>query len=146
MVKTWAFSPEISTGAQSKSAGRKPRVLHFAHPGEVEAPCMAIRRTRPPWDYLHDASIASLESYELSRLNHAANLRREIAALMDQWIDDTTQALLARWVREDRTLPRAAPAPTDETPISEPPFMDPPLCGEPPRAARAIRTTRRNAH
>ena len=45
---------------------------------------MPIRRPDPPLDYLHSASVSSLESYELSRLNHAANLRREIAALSAQ--------------------------------------------------------------
>ncbi len=108
---------------------------------------MTIRRIRPPWDYLHDASRASLESYELSRLNHAANLRREISALMDQWIEETSQAMLARWVREDRALPRATPAPVvDNATISEFPFVEPPLCGEPPRAARTLKAQRRNQH
>lgn len=65
---------------------------------------MAIRRITPPWDYLHEASAPSLESFELSRLNHAANLRKEIAALLEQWIEETAEALLARWVREDRKL------------------------------------------
>jgi len=32
---------------------------------------LPIRRNTPPWDYLHQASIPSLQSYELSRLNHA---------------------------------------------------------------------------
>ena len=71
---------------------------------------MPGRRSCPPWDFLHDASLTSLQSYELSRLNHAANLRREIITLLDQWVDDATQAALARWVREDRALPRAAVA------------------------------------
>jgi hypothetical protein len=105
---------------------------------------MTIRRIRPPWDYLHDASRASLESYELSRLNHAANLRREISALMDQWIEETSQAMLARWVREDRALPRATPAPVDNATVAEFPFVEPPLCGEPPRAARTLKAPRRN--
>jgi hypothetical protein len=65
---------------------------------------MATRRITPPWDYLHDASNPSLESFALSRLNHAANIRREIEALIDQWIEDTAQALLAQWVRDDRAL------------------------------------------
>jgi hypothetical protein len=65
---------------------------------------MPIRRPDPPLDYLHSASVSSLESYELSRLNHAANLRREIAALLDQWIEETVHAQLARWVLEDRAL------------------------------------------
>jgi hypothetical protein len=65
---------------------------------------MAIRRNVPPWDYLHQASTTSLESYELSRLNHAANMRGEIGALIEQWVEDMAHALLAQWVREDRVI------------------------------------------
>lgn len=69
---------------------------------------MPTRPSDPASDYLHTASNASLESYELSRLNHAANLRREIAALIDQWIDETVQARLARSILEERALRRSA--------------------------------------
>ena len=65
---------------------------------------MSTGRIAPPWDYLHDASSPSLESFALSRLNHAANIRREIEALIDQWVEDTAQALLAQWIREDRVI------------------------------------------
>ena len=51
-----------------------------------------------PWEYLRQASIRSLESFELSRLSHAANLRKEIAALVDEWLEETASALLARWL------------------------------------------------
>ena len=67
---------------------------------------MSGKLSAPPWDFFHDASITSLQSFELSRLNHAANLRREIAALLDQWVSDNSQAMLARWVREHRTTAR----------------------------------------
>ena len=63
---------------------------------------MSTRRITPPWDFFRDASQPSLESYELSRLNNAANLRREITALLDQWVEDNSQALLARWVHDRR--------------------------------------------
>jgi hypothetical protein len=59
---------------------------------------MPISRLTPPLDYLQAASRASLQSFELTRLNHAANLRQEIAALIDQWIQETSQAMLARWM------------------------------------------------
>ena len=36
--------------------------------------------------------------------------------LLDQWIEDTAQAMLARWVREDRCLPRSEEEPVDESP------------------------------
>lgn len=59
---------------------------------------MTTSRFNPPLDYLQAASRASLQSFELTRLNHAANLRQEIATLMDQWVQETSEALLARWM------------------------------------------------
>jgi hypothetical protein len=59
---------------------------------------MTTTRFSPPLDYLQAASRASLQSYELTRLNQAANLRQEIAALIDQWIQETCEATLARWM------------------------------------------------
>ena len=70
----------------------------------------------PPWDFFHDASIASLQSFELSRLNNAANIRRQIAALLDQWVSDNSQALLSRWVREQRAFPRPPHAQATQSP------------------------------
>jgi hypothetical protein len=61
---------------------------------------MTMTRFSPPLDYLQAASRASLQSFELTRLNHAANLRQEIAALIDQWIQETSEAMLARWMLE----------------------------------------------
>jgi hypothetical protein len=63
---------------------------------------MALPRIVPPLEYLRQASPASLQSFELSRLNHAANLRREIGALIDQWIQESSEALLARWMLDHR--------------------------------------------
>ena len=63
---------------------------------------MPAPRMLPNLQYLREASAASLESFELSRLNHAANLRREIGALIDQWIQDSSEALMARWLIEHR--------------------------------------------
>ncbi len=63
---------------------------------------MSLKPFDPPWEYLRQASATSLQSFELSRLNHAANLRHEIAALMDQWLEETSQAMLARWLLENR--------------------------------------------
>jgi hypothetical protein len=62
-----------------------------------------------------------LQSFELSRLNNAANIRRQMAALLDQWVSDNSQALLARWVREERSLPRPAHTETVSTPEILPP-------------------------
>ena len=70
---------------------------------------MTISRFTPPLDYLQAASRASLQSYELTRLNHAANLRQEIAALIDQWIQETSEALLARWMLDHHKSLQSAP-------------------------------------
>jgi len=62
-------------------------------------------RTQPPWEFLLSASRNSLQSYELTRLNHAANLRKEIGALLDQWLEENASAMLARWLMEQREHP-----------------------------------------
>lgn len=75
---------------------------------------MTMSRFNPPLDYLQAASRASLQSFELTRLNHAANLRQEIATLMDQWIQETSEALLARWMLDHhKSLQSSAMSPTD---------------------------------
>ena len=65
--------------------------------------------TQPPWEFLLSASRVSLQSYELSRLSHAANLRKEIAALLDQWVDESSAAMLARYLMDLRERPSRAP-------------------------------------
>jgi hypothetical protein len=62
-------------------------------------------RTQPPWEFLLSASRPSLQTYELSRLSHASNLRKEIAALLDQWMEENSAAMLARWLIEQRERP-----------------------------------------
>jgi hypothetical protein len=62
----------------------------------------------PSLKFLESASDRSLESYELSRLNHASNLRKEIAELIDQWLEESAAALLARWLLEHRRQLRAS--------------------------------------
>src|SRR5690242_5912216 len=105
---------------------------------------MGTRRVTPPWDYLHEASAPSLESFELSRLNHAANLRKEIAALLEQWIEETAEALLARWVREDRRLP-ATERPPDAPTLAELPFSPAQAAAEPHRPAERRLRSRRSS-
>ena len=61
---------------------------------------MNYYKTQPPWEFLLSASRNSLQSYELSRLNHAANLRKEIGALLDLWVEENSAAMLARWLME----------------------------------------------
>ena len=73
---------------------------------------MAMPRIVPPIEYLREASQSSLQSFELSRLNHAANLRREISTLIDQWIRENSEALLARWVLDHRASAIESAKPT----------------------------------
>ena len=63
-------------------------------------------KTQPPWEFLLSASRNSLQSYELSRLSHAANLRKEIGALLDLWMEENSSAMLARWLMEQRERPQ----------------------------------------
>ena len=72
---------------------------------------MLCQKTQPPWEFLLSASRNSLQSYELSRLGHSANLRKEIGALLDQWLEENACAMLARWLIEQRERPPRAPAP-----------------------------------
>ncbi len=62
-------------------------------------------KTEPPWEFLLSASRNSLQSYELSRLSHASNLRKEITQLLDSWLEENSAALLARWLMEQRERP-----------------------------------------
>jgi hypothetical protein len=53
-------------------------------------------RTQAPWEFLLSASRTTLQSYELSRLAHTANLRKEIGELLGQYMEESTSAMLAR--------------------------------------------------
>ncbi|HUI76110.1 MAG TPA: hypothetical protein VLX32_14260 [Candidatus Acidoferrum sp.] len=79
---------------------------------------MPSYKTQPPWEFLLSASRTSLQSYELSRLSHAANLRKEISALLDQWIEENSAAMLARWLMDyrEREMPVAETLPCASTP------------------------------
>ena len=104
---------------------------------------MGSRRMSPPWDYLHEASAPSLESFELSRLNHAANTRKEIAVLLDQYLDDMAQAMLARWVREDRALLQSSSPAPRTAPQSVLDESAAPDAAKPMRAERSGKVSRR---
>lgn len=106
---------------------------------------MNISRFTPPLDYLQAASRASLQSFELTRLNHAANLRQEIAVLIDQWIQETSEAMLARWMLDHHKSLQSTPmTPTEVVrtlvdpvatlfPESQPPISE--IVPAPPRYA-----------
>jgi len=57
---------------------------------------------QPPWEFLLSASRNSLQSFELSRLSHAANLRKEIGQLLDSYVEENSAAMLARLLMEQR--------------------------------------------
>ena len=63
---------------------------------------MTTRVSQPPWEFLLSASRSSLQSFELSRLSHASNLRKEIGALLDQWMEENAAAMLARLLLQQR--------------------------------------------
>lgn len=71
--------------------------------------------TQPPWEFLLSASRNSLQSYELTRLSHAANLRKEIGALLDQWLEENASAMVARWLIEQHDRP----SPSMDAPAAE---------------------------
>lgn len=75
---------------------------------------MPARALHSPWEYLREASPPSLQSFELTRLNHAAHLRKEIATLVDQWLEETACALLARWLFDHQADLRAPPPAAEE--------------------------------
>lgn len=84
---------------------------------------MPTQKTEPPWEFLLSASGNSLQSYELSRLSHAANLRKEIGQLVDSWLDENAAAMLARWLMEQLERPprvQDAPQPNEARPDSSP--------------------------
>jgi hypothetical protein len=57
---------------------------------------------RPAFEYLLACSEASLESYRISRMNQAANLRKQVRALVDEWVRAEVDAGLSRWMLECR--------------------------------------------
>ena len=93
---------------------------------------MSSRLYQPPWDFLLSASKTSLQSFELSRLSNAANLRKEIGALMDQWMADQANATVARLLLEEREraaraaegAPGAEKHPSEASTVSDNFFAD----------------------
>jgi hypothetical protein len=59
---------------------------------------------QPPFEFFITSSQTSLESFELSRLNAVANLRKELRQVVDEWIEAEIQARMARWILERRRL------------------------------------------
>ncbi len=55
-----------------------------------------------PLEYLLTSSEAALETFELSRLNKSANLRKELRDVVEEWIEAEIQSRLARWILDCR--------------------------------------------
>jgi len=93
--------------------------------------------TSAPLEYLAACSTMALESYELSRLNQASNLRKEFRDVIEQWIQSEADARLARWILESK---RAQPA--DANPSASPPdrFAPLPARALPPAANETAKT------
>jgi hypothetical protein len=67
--------------------------------------------TQLSFEYLAMCSPSALESLELSQLNQASNLRKELWQIMQRWIESEVQAKVARWLLESRRSPGVQVAP-----------------------------------
>jgi hypothetical protein len=56
----------------------------------------------PPLEYLASCSKTALESFELSRLNQAANYRKDVQQILQGWIDTEVDARIARWILDSK--------------------------------------------
>ncbi len=56
----------------------------------------------PPIEFLKDCSERTLRSFEVARLNRAANLRKEGLELFEAMLEAMAEALLARWLIEHK--------------------------------------------
>ncbi len=65
--------------------------------------------TQPPLEYLVECSNASLESFELSRLNRASNLQKEQSQVTEEWVQAEVSLRVARWILEHRRLEISSP-------------------------------------
>ena len=52
--------------------------------------------------FLWESSNGVLGEYELARLNHAANLKKQLRALIEQLVDASAEAEFVRWLMENR--------------------------------------------
>jgi hypothetical protein len=61
-----------------------------------------MTQPQPPLEFLSVCSPHALANFELSRLNLAANLNKELRALVDELVRNHAEALLAAWMRTHR--------------------------------------------
>ena len=62
----------------------------------------------PSLSYFLTASDASLESFELARLNSASNLRKELNDVVEEWVEAEVQARMARLIRQGARMNHTA--------------------------------------
>ena len=62
---------------------------------------------RPPVQYLRECSDSSLRHFEVIKLEHVANLHRELRAGWEQVVEESALALLARWMIDNRAALRS---------------------------------------
>jgi hypothetical protein len=61
-----------------------------------------MRKKPAPFQYLLECSQMSLEDFELARLDRAANLRKQLRDIAEEWVEAEVEAQLAHWVRGNR--------------------------------------------
>lgn len=59
-------------------------------------------QNHPPVEFLVSSSNNSLEEFELARMNRAANLRKEMRQVVDEWVEAEVDCRVARWILECR--------------------------------------------
>lgn len=89
---------------------------------------------QPPLDFFLSCSDIGLESYELSRLQRAACLRKELQQVLAEWIEAAANARIARLLLQERQreVPAHADADADSS-AGAPPRL---ASGTPPRLAQ----------
>ena len=63
---------------------------------------MSEAKSLPPLSFLLEASRTSLQDLELAALNRSANLGKAVRSELQQWIEQSAAAMLARWMIEHR--------------------------------------------
>lgn len=57
-----------------------------------------MNRPEPPFEYLLECSKVSLGNFTLLNLNKAAEARKEVNRLLDEWIESAAMARFAGWI------------------------------------------------
>ena len=87
-----------------------------------------MREKQPPLEFFLTSSSAALESYELSRLGRASNMRKELRDLIEDWIEAEVNARVARLLLEARR----------NGPCAKPPLSGRILVAAQPRTSDAV--------